>query len=237
MRPLPVCPPPANGELLTSWFARLARANCCSENELARHLRLESAVIGDQGGAKLRRDLPLIAAAGRIPTRRARRMLISEWSTREPALISVRPFQHCIVCVRQARFPEFELRHWRFSWATRCKICGSVLTPIGDCQGETLRGLLQREFLAGAQVLRRIHQKGTPTVRRRLADQLRFIGAGRGYRPGSSVLYRFGGGARVKALAWIYFAKIFPIDGAAAEPPELTPNQRRALRPPPVDMS
>ncbi len=238
MLPLPVCPPPASGELMTSWFARLAAANYCSQDELARHLCLSSAEVGDRSRARLLRDLPRIAFAGRISTRRARAMLLPSLSFREPALISAKPFQHCRVCVRLARFADFELRHWRFAWSTRCKACGAVLTPLEERHGEIPPGLLNLQFLSGARVLRWIHKHGTSAARRRLSRHLQIIGYNRGYRPGSSVLYRFEGSARIKALVSIHFEGLMsPSRDAIKSAVEMTPEQRLALRPPPVNMS
>ncbi len=165
-------------------------------------------------------------------------MLLPSLSFNGPALISAKPFQHCRVCVRLARFADFELRHWRFAWSTRCKSCGAALTPLGEAYGEMPPGLLYPEFLSGARVLSWIHKHGTPATRRRLSRHLQIIGYDRGYRPGSSVLYSFEGNARIKALMSIHFANLMsPCRDAIKSAVEMTPEQRLAIRPPPVNTS
>lgn len=150
LKPLPRRPPPARDELLSSWIARLARANHCSVEELCGYIGLRQgrvpvceSELGHVNWARLR------AAVQKTPDAIAA-MTLPDTTHLPVQCISHDDFQVCESCTDQT--PGLILRHWRFAWSLTCETCGRPLVAWRPADGIADR--LSVRAARGAEALR-----------------------------------------------------------------------------------
>lgn len=150
LKPLPHRPPPARDELLSSWIARLARANHCSVEELCGYIGLRQGKVpecaGDLGHVNWAR---LRAAVQRTPDV-ITAMTLPDTTHLPVQCISRDDFQICKSCTDQT--PGLILRHWRFAWSLTCETCGRPLVARHPADGISDR--LRVRAARGAETLR-----------------------------------------------------------------------------------
>ena len=168
IRPLPRRPAPFHDELLSSWIARLARANHCSVSEFCGYLELVGKrapeVPKELSGADINRLCPIT----RLARDDVNGMLLKRKAEFPVESVAWSNFQYCPTCVHQT--PEVSLRHWRYAWSMVCEICGSELLPMRADRdaGNPIFPRLRTRAIKGARQLKLAYRQGNSHAGRRV---------------------------------------------------------------------
>jgi hypothetical protein len=173
--PLPRRPAPAEDEVLSSWIARLAKANHCSRKELCGYLDLSvrrlPETLQDLDGVPLTH---LLHALRLVPAE-LDAMLIERRTNGSHEFIARSDFQICPRCIVER--PDVHLRHWRYAWSLVCETCGAELqTTLQNVEvDQPLSSKLRMRAVKGAEIIRSAYQSHNERGIRRAAVVVTFV--------------------------------------------------------------
>ncbi len=159
LRPLPKRPAPLRDELLSSWTARLARANHCSVPELCGYLGFGSEHPPETSVELAGANIERFGAITQLSSRDLDNMLLARVQFPFECM-SWSDFQYCPTCTNKT--PGIALRHWRFAWSLNCEICGSELRPVRRerSTGSVVSSRQRVRAFEGVQYLKQVYHFG-----------------------------------------------------------------------------